>query len=356
MPCNCGANRYIQSSEAYAHADAIANFVTVPVYSAYLGQVQLSGIDLGRGNIALRSVVRGIHVNTIDAVLSGLQVLTTNYQLSYLMRLPVTVINVNECKRHYDIIHSDVDQETRHLSLIHNICVDIHFNTCGYVNFLQEQIGVNNIIASNVLVSIHNVAKYDNAFFSGSYMVYGNGDSLFYPLGAIDTTGHELSHGLVQLFAGLVYEGHAGALNESFADVGGVSFEFFMYNRNQLEGKSDWTLGEDMGKRIKYLRNMQDPNDAEMPQPKFFRGIYWADPNSSVDYGNVHRNSGVANFCFYNFAQKVGVIAALSVWLECLKQLKPRASYLDFRDVIKPLGAVDLDIVGLGPSAVSDWQ
>lgn len=357
----------------YIHEEAAAGtYITIPVFSAYLGSVNLSCLNLGRGNVALRSVAKGspdIYVSTIDAVVNRLQVQTINYPLSYLMRLPATVVNVNECKRHHDIIsalrakdsRTPEEQQTLHQSLIHNIGVDIHFNTCNYLDFLHERIGINNIISGNTLVSIHNVTQFDNAFFSGSYMCYGNGDSLFFPLGAVDTTGHEASHAVVQLFAGLIYQGHPGALNESFADVMGVCFEFYLYNRfTALEGKSDWTLGEDMGKRIKYLRNMADPTAAEMPQPKLYRGPLWADPNGAQDNGGVHTNSGVANYCFYLYAQQVGVDKALDAWIEALKQLMPSSSFLDFRDAIGKTGGWQtthcLEMVGLDEAAVSDWH
>ena len=100
--------------------------------------------------------------------------------------------------------------------------VDIHFNTSCYLDFLQDRLKRPSINNEKLLISVYNVKNLDNAFFTGEYMIYGNGDKMFYPLSCIDVTGHELGHGLVQATAGLNYEGHSGALNESFADVLGT--------------------------------------------------------------------------------------------------------------------------------------
>ena len=219
---------------------------------------------------------------------------------------------------------------------------------------------------------MHNVPRLDNAFFTGEFMVYGNGDNMFFPLGTSDVGGHELGHGLVQSAAGLKYQGHSGALNESFADVLGVCFEFFLYekfneNKDQtddLEDEADWTIGEDSGKNVEYLRNMKNPNDARYPQPKAYKAMYWVDPNSQQDHGGVHTNSGVGNYCFYKLSTKIGLVNALVAFYKCLNKLGPNSSYMDFRDALKE--SVDpgfktqtvasLNEAGLSDGAISDWR
>jgi Zn-dependent metalloprotease len=59
-------------------------------------------------------------------------------------------------------------------------------------------------------------------------MVFGNGDTQFYPLTSIDVIGHELTHGLIQGLPDLEYKAHSGALNESYADIVGTTFEFYI--------------------------------------------------------------------------------------------------------------------------------
>lgn len=233
----------------------------------------------------------------------------------------------------------------------------------------------------NLLCSLHNVPKLDNAFFTGTFMVYGNGKKYFFAMGTLDTAGHELGHGVVQEFGPLVYQGESGALNESYADICGACFEFFMYEKNpQLAGKSDWLQGEDSGNEIAVMGNMMDPHQSNPPQPAAYQNDpYWGDPNSRDDDGYVHGNSGLGNYIFYLVATNV-FGASLPVapnpwaptwnlWLEVLKILRPRSRYTQFRDVLlqaasrfnpehpitEPLQAILLK-VNLGPNVRSKWR
>jgi Zn-dependent metalloprotease len=321
-----------------------------------------------------------IYVKCIDAQVHRLDV-NKQYPLQYLASLPPTVVNVALCKTNQVTINAmkaklatggkltAAESAKYNSALIYNSGVSAHFNTCQYLDFLHTQVKVNNVINTNILLSIHNAPKLDNAFFTGEYMVYGNGDTMMTPLSTMDVGGHELGHGLVQTFAGLEYEGHSGALNESFADIMGVCFEFFMYKKfnedadktNDIDGKADWTMGEDCGKSIKFLRNMADPTKAQYPQPKVYRGQYWANPNSKEDFGGVHQNSGVANYCFYKFCERTNLKVGLDTFLACLRKLKPRASFVEYRDTLKevsggsPAMLAALSDAGLTDTIVSDW-
>lgn len=228
---------------------------------------------------------------------------------------------------------------------VYNSVVDIHFNTISYVEFLQEKLNRPSINNSTLLLSIFNVKDTDNAFFSGEYMLYGNGKTYFYPLTSIDVAGHELAHGLIQDTAGLEYQSESGALNESFADVFGTSFEHYLYKRfnednnlnNDIHGEKDWLMGEDIGKQIKYLRNIKDPNKAPMPQPKEYKGRYWkdtSDVSAQNDYGGVHVNSGVGNYCFYLMSQEVGIDVATSIFYNCLLKLNRKSDYKEYSDML----------------------
>ena len=251
--------------------------------------------------------------------------------------------------------------------------VDIHFNTSCYLDFLQEKLKRPSIDNGKLLISVYNARNLDNAFFTGEYMIYGNGDKMFYPLSCIDVTGHELGHGLVQATAGLNYEGHSGALNESFSDVLGTAFEFWLYKKfnedadpnNDILGEADWLVGEDISASIKYLRNMRNPDKAEMPQPAIYRGQYWADPNNmSHDEGGVHILSGVSNRCFTLLSDAVTIDTALAIFYNCLLKLHPGSDFIDFRNTllsetpekIREQTRKCLDAVGLTSTAVSDWN
>ncbi len=226
---------------------------------------------------------------------------------------------------------------------VKNSVVDVHFNTTLYLQFLQEKLNRPSINNSKLLLSICNVRDLDNAFFTGEYMVYGNGKEAFYPLTSIDVGGHELGHGLVQSTAGLEYQSESGALNESFADVLGTAFEFWLYKifntdedkENDLQGESDWLIGEDIGKTMKYLRSMSNPESAK--QPSKYKGLHWVDTRDTSDkndYGGVHSNSGVGNHCFYIVSQKLGIETALSLFYNCLIKLNRRSDYTQFSSVL----------------------
>jgi hypothetical protein len=222
-------------------------------------------------------------------------------------------------------------------------------------------------------LSIYNVPKLDNAFFSGEYMTYGNGDKMFYPMTSIDIAAHELTHGIVQHTAGLEYLGHSGALNESFSDMIGTAFELYLYERfnsndtttDDIQGEADWLCGEDIGKQIKYLRNLQNPDHSEIPQPATYKGNHWADPNNeSSDHGGVHTNSGIGNRCFFLLTESLSLDTSLPLVYNCLLKLKKNSDFIDFRNILLECSPVQirnivekcLDDVGLTSSVVSDWD
>jgi hypothetical protein len=253
-----------------------------------------------------------------------------------------------------------------------NASVDVHFETGLMVKFMQEKFNRQSVNQSNTLLSLCNVPDLDNAYFTGEYMVYGNGKTYFYPLGSLDVSSHELTHALVAATAGLIYDGHSGAMNEHLADVVAVAFEFWVYkifngnadSTDDLQGEGDWTLGEDIGKAMKYLRNLKDPTKAHSPQPKMYRGEFWGDPNSTTDYGYVHGNSGVLNHFFYLLSQSTSIDTAIAIIYNTLLRLNPTSDFIDYRNIvinetpesIRSLTKQALAAVGLGPTAVSDWN
>ena len=243
----------------------------------------------------------------------------------------------------------------------YNSPVDVFFNTINYLDFLYKTTGLISVNNLDSLVSISNVPNLDNAFFTGKYMVYGSGDKSFYPLSAIDVVGHELSHGLVSGTANLEYKGHSGALNESFADIMGTMFEFYMYDTYpQLGGEEDWLIGEDLGIDKPFLRSMSDPKKGN--QPDKYKGQYYLNPNSQIDFGGVHINSGIPNYCFYLASQQQDKNKVLSTFIKCLKSLNKKSNFIDFRDTLKHVSNNDpvlvsaLDKVGLNNFVVSDYN
>lgn len=389
------------------------------LYTAYLGRVLVKvGVtnDKKKFNMECKGVgnMPDIIVREVDATSSRID-LNTRSSLSQLSHKPPAVIHVRENKETFFKIqkmeaqraieekdndglilrqtaldkfavlepklsklferqHANIKYNPESLRALYvkNSVVDIHFNTILYLEFLQEQLKRPSINNGKLLLSLFNIPVLDNAFFTGEYMVYGNGKDAFYPLSSTDVAGHELGHGLVQATAGLEYQGHSGALNESFADVLGVSFEFWLYKKfnkdknknNDILGESDWLIGEDIGKTLKYLRNMMDPNKAQNPQPKTFQGQYWMDPNGQPDYGGVHVNSGISNYCFYLLSEKIGKEVSLPIFYNCLLKLSRNSDFIHFRntllecspDELKAATKECLAAAGLGDTAVSRWH
>ena len=139
-------------------------------------------------------------------------------------------------------------------------------------------------------------------------MIYGMGmisstDNLksqsMKPLVSIDIMAHEFSHLVINQngHGGLTYFGESGALNESFADIMGISVKKY------ATGKNDWLIGSDVMLYTSCLRSMKNPSVGLTPQPNTYNsGSYWADvtdDSQNGDHGGVHTNSGVQNFWFY---------------------------------------------------------
>ncbi len=185
--------------------------------------------------------------------------------------------------------------------------------------------------------TVHYGVNYDNAFWNGQQMVYGDGDNrLFRPFTkALDVIGHELSHGVIQFEAGLNYRGQSGALNESLADVFGSLVK--QYKRGQTAEEADWLVGADLfmpGVQAKGIRSMKEPGTAyddpilgKDPQPAHMDGYV----ETEEDNGGVHLNSGILNRAFYELAVRLGGKAwekAGRIWYRAMaEKLRPDSNF-----------------------------
>ncbi|MEI6644612.1 MAG: M4 family metallopeptidase [bacterium] len=162
-------------------------------------------------------------------------------------------------------------------------------------------------------VNVHYGVNYVNGFWDGSTISIGDGDNVTATcLGTLDIMGHELSHGVTQATANLVYQNESGALNESFSDIFGTCIEFFgqpdgssLYPQAS-PGMADWLCGEDAWLRSTALRDLRDPKNvttvgAGNQQPSRYQGDFWG--YGADDNGGVHQNSGPHNFFFYLLSQ-----------------------------------------------------
>ncbi|MGW1229042.1 M4 family metallopeptidase [Streptomyces sp. NPDC001478] len=160
--------------------------------------------------------------------------------------------------------------------------------------------------------SVHYDEKYNNAFFDGEQMVFGDGDGevfLDFTV-AIDVIAHELAHGLTQYTANLNYYGQSGALNESVSDVFGSLVK--QHSLGQTAAQADWLIGAGLlAPRVQgvALRSMKAPGTAydddvlgKDPQPASMDDYI----HTGDDNGGVHLNSGIPNRAFYLLATALG--------------------------------------------------
>ncbi|MED2970845.1 M4 family metallopeptidase [Fictibacillus sp. B-59209] len=136
--------------------------------------------------------------------------------------------------------------------------------------------------------TVHYSRNYNNAFWNGTQMVYGDGDgTTFIPLsGGLDVIGHELTHAVTERSSNLVYQNESGALNEAISDIFGTLVEYYD-NRNP-----DYEIGEDIytpNTPNDALRSMSDP--AKYGDPDHYSKRY----TGTSDNGGVHTNSGIIN-------------------------------------------------------------
>ena len=120
--------------------------------------------------------------------------------------------------------------------------------TQDFAEFYRQCFGRNSVdgYGKTLLSSIHYSRSYCNAFWDGSQMVYGDGDGLIFVnfTSSNDFIGHELTHGVTQYSAGLIYTDEPGALNESISDVFGSMFR--QWEAGQTVDRADWLMGADL--------------------------------------------------------------------------------------------------------------
>ncbi len=175
--------------------------------------------------------------------------------------------------------------------------------------------------------SVHYSRRYDNAFWNGEQMVFGDGDGTLFRrfTSSVDVIGHELTHGVTQSTANLTYAGQPGALNESISDVFGSLVKQRLLG--QTADQADWLIGADLlepGVQGRALRDMLHPGTA-YEDPRLGRDPQPADMahyvQTTSDNGGVHINSGIANRAFALAATTIGGDAWLGagqVWYDVL--------------------------------------
>jgi Zn-dependent metalloprotease len=163
-----------------------------------------------------------------------------------------------------------------------------------------------------VVATVHFERDYDNAFWDGQQLVFGDGDGTVFErfTKPVDVVGHELTHAVTQFTANLTYEGQAGALNESVSDVFGSCVKQRLADESAAE--ADWLIGEGIftpAVRGRALRSMKEPGTA-YDDPALGKDPQVATMDDYVDTtddnGGVHTNSGIPNRAFYLAATGMG--------------------------------------------------
>ncbi|TXF89514.1 T9SS type A sorting domain-containing protein [Neolewinella aurantiaca] len=192
--------------------------------------------------------------------------------------------------------------------MVYDYWLDVH----GRASYDDNDIAIKSFL--------HYGVAYDNAFWNGTAMTYGDGSSQggtqagFAPLMSLDVCGHEIGHAICTFTADLVYASESGAMNEGFSDIWGAAIEAYVFREvdaTLANRMAPYGIGEQIDERdngIQYpdagwqaLRYMDDPNKAG--DPDTYGGANWQNPDCEPSLANdqcgVHTNSGVLNKWYY---------------------------------------------------------
>lgn len=256
---NALTGEIVYSWEKIHHADALGSCVT-----AYSGTQPMTADSFG-GGFRMRESGRGNGVETYDL----------NNATGY-----GGAVDFTDADNFWDNINAQLDEYAG----------DAHWGAEMTYDYFFNQHGRNSIDGNGftLLSYVHYGNNFANAFWDGQRMTYGDGNGgSMGPLTALDIAGHEVSHGLTNFTANLVYQNESGALNESFSDIFGTAIEFYA-----KPATANWTVGEDIGLIIRSMSNPGAYND-----PDTYGAGDWY--TGTADNGGVHINSGVQNYWFY---------------------------------------------------------
>lgn len=231
-----------------------------------------------------------------------------------------------------------------------SVGVDAHWGATMVYDYWKNEHNRNSYDgAGSELSSVVNYdIGYNNAFWNGFAMFYGNGTGMFNSgietLVALDVCAHEVGHGICEYTSGLVYNRESGAMNEGFSDIWGAVIEDYAAPDKQM-----WAIGEEI--RLGALRSMSNPKLFD--DPNCYDGNFWTNtigcsPNNGNDQCGVHSNSGVLNYWFYLLVEGgagtndlsnsyqvagIGVKKAAKIAYAAEQALSPAAKFIECRSV-----------------------
>ena len=277
-----------------------------------------------------------------------------------LVNISFPVLYVTEVVKHRLIYHADFKESIRGRLVrkegedpTGDPAIDEAYEGAGQTWDLYYDIFGRNSVDNKgmfLISTVHYGQGYDNAFWDGEQMVYGDGDEdlpeperLFNRFTiAVDIIGHELTHGVTQFEAKLDYYGQSGALNESFSDVFGSLVKQRVLSQKASE--ADWLIGQGLftsnvsGQAIRSMKSpgraYDDPLLGKDPQPGHMKDYI----RTTSDNGGVHLNSGIPNRAFYFCANEIGGYAwekAGKIWYRALcEKLKADADFQEAADIM----------------------
>jgi pseudolysin len=167
----------------------------------------------------------------------------------------------------------------------------------GYVikHMYHEWYGVEALTKSDgkpmkLVMRVHYGQGYENAYWDGKQMTFGDGESMMYPLVSLGIGSHEVSHGFTEQHSGLEYFGQSGGMNEAFSDMAAQAAEFYSVN------KVNWHIGSEIMKEdsgydaLRYMDKPSRDGSSIDSADEYYGGI------------DVHYSSGVYNHLFYLLA------------------------------------------------------
>ncbi|MBL4931964.1 M4 family metallopeptidase [Clostridium paridis] len=195
--------------------------------------------------------------------------------------------------------------------------VSAEYNASKVIDFYKNLFIRNSLDNKGMAIEsyTHYGTQYNNAFWDGYEMVYGDGDgtTFTYLSGDLDVVGHEMTHGVISNTANLSYHNQSGALNESLADTFGVLISTYdKYNvaagGTWAFNSSDWVVGDDIYTPNipgDALRSLSNPT--KYGQPDNMSNYKSYSDTEAGDWGGVHTNSGIPNKAAYLIAQSIGM-------------------------------------------------
>ena len=334
-----------------AHGDETAVCFVIPPYM--LNELaRREQTDARSAAISAREVSNALHTLDVSASIRGKREATGPIER---MRSEVmtsrAVAPAKKNREVYDAQHGQdlpgklVRKEGQ--KAIKDVAANEAYSASGFTwDFFHKNYERNSIDDRGMKLSstVHFDRNFDNAFWDGTQMVYGDGDGVIFErfTRSLDVIGHELTHGVTQFEAGLVYRNQPGALNEHFSDVFGILVKQWRYKLTV--DKSDWIVGKELfakGVNGVGIRSMKDPGTAyddprlgKDPQPAHMKNIY----KGNGDNGGVHINSGIPNKAFYLAASEMGGHAwekAGKIWYTALcDRVKPRTNFAECADIL----------------------